>query len=474
MKSWSRLPDTIARRFAVTEVLAVAVTFALVGLFRTFGGVWSLPSVERSGLLNEAADVVRMIEAAPPPMRQALAAAAATDVFQTGWYPAASLASASLDAAPRRDDESVQKTISTHVQRAAAVLRPARTGSVPPGIVYDHSKPLVPYMLAVQLNDGSWVVFSVMRRTWGIPGPDRWAIWLCFLAVSITIVTYFAARQFSKPIERLAAAVRQFGLNPQAPPIAEAGPRELQQVIKTFNSMQAQIQKFVAYRTMMLAAISHDLRTPLTRMRLRGEFIQDPEQQARLFRDVDEMQNMVDGALALFRDDAVAEETTSLDLPRVLLTIANDFADQGLDIGYIGPAHAVYQGRPFALKRAFTNLIDNAAKYGKTPEIELSCEETAFVVAIRDRGPGIPPDALDSVFRPYYRVDKSRNRSTGGVGLGLTVVQAIVQGHGGEIILKNRPGGGLEACIVLPVAGSTANACALNTGVSESPPDSRG
>jgi signal transduction histidine kinase len=134
----------------------------------------------------------------------------------------------------------------------------------------------------------------------------------------------------------------------------------------------------------------------------------------------------------------------------------------------------VYQGRPFALKRAFTNLIDNAAKYGKTPEIELSCEETAFVVAIRDRGPGIPPDALDSVFRPYYRVDKSRNRGTGGVGLGLTVVQAIVQGHGGEIILKNRPGGGLEACIVLPVAGSTANACALNTRVSETPPDGRG
>jgi signal transduction histidine kinase len=111
----------------------------------------------------------------------------------------------------------------------------------------------------------------------------------------------------------------------------------------------------------------------------------------------------------------------------------------------------VYRGRPFALKRAFTNLIDNAAKYAKNPEIELSREETALVVAIRDRGPGIPADALDNVFRPYYRVDKSRNRSTGGVGLGLTVAQAIIQGHGGEIILKNRPEGGLEARVVLPV-----------------------
>jgi len=119
---------------------------------------------------------------------------------------------------------------------------------------------------------------------------------------------------------------------------------------------------------MMLAAISHDLRTPLTRMRLRGEFIEDKEQRSRLFRDVDEMQNMVDEALTFFRDDATAEETTSFDLPHVLHTIANDYADQDVDIGYAGPAHAVYRGRPFTLKRAFTNLIDNAAKYGKTPK----------------------------------------------------------------------------------------------------------
>jgi signal transduction histidine kinase len=456
MRRSSWLSDTIARRFAVTEVLAVAVTLALVGLFRTVGGAWSQEPLERSSLLNEGADIVRMIEAAPPSMRQTLAAAAAPGEFRTDWYAAASRASASLQAAPRGADENAQRTISAHLQRAVAVLSPGRIGSVPPGILYDRSRPLAPYMLAVQLNDGSWLVFSVMKRTWGMPWANRWMIWLCFLAASITIVTAFAARQFSRPIERLAAAVRQFGLNPRAPPIAEAGPRELRQVIETFNAMQAQIQKFVAYRTMMLAAISHDLRTPLTRMRLRGEFIDDQEQQARLFRDVDEMQNMVDEALAFFRDDASVEETTSFDLPHVLLTVANDYADQDVDIGYAGPAHAVYRGRPFTLKRAFTNLIDNAVKYGKTPEIELSCGEMALVVAIRDRGPGIPAEALDNVFRPYYRVDGSRNRASGGVGLGLTVAQAIVHGHGGEIILQNRPEGGLEARIVLPVLRAPA------------------
>jgi signal transduction histidine kinase len=456
MRRSSWLSDTIARRFAVTEVLAVAVTLALVGSFRTVGGAWSQEPLERSSLLNEGADIVRMIEAAPPSMRQTLAAAAAPAEFRTDWYAAASRASASLQAAPRAEDKNAQRTISAHLQRAVAVLSPGRTGSVPPGILYDRSRPLAPYMLAVQLNDGSWLVFSVMKRTWGMPWANRWMIWLCFLAASITVVTAFAARQFSRPIERLAAAVRQFGLNPRAPPIAEAGPRELQQVIETFNAMQAQIQKFVAYRTMMLAAISHDLRTPLTRMRLRGEFIDDQEQQARLFRDVDEMQNMVDEALAFFRDDASVEETTSFDLPHVLLTVANDYADQAVDIGYVGPAHVVYRGRPFTLKRAFTNLIDNAVKYGKHPEIELSCGEMALVVAIRDRGPGIPADALENVFRPYYRIDGSRNRTSGGVGLGLTVAQAIVHGHGGEIILQNRPEGGLEARIVLPVLRAPA------------------
>src|SRR5260370_38910098 len=150
------------------------------------------------------------------------------------------------------------------------------------------------------------------------------------------------------------------------------------------------------------------------------------------------MQGMVDEALAFFRDDAVSEETTSFDLPHVLLTIANDYADQDIDIRYTGPAHAVYRGRPFALKRAFTNLIDNAAKYAKTPEIELSREETALVVAIRDRGPGIPADALDNVFRPYYRIDKSRNRTTGGVGFVAASGTTLSHEHGARVHSNNR------------------------------------
>jgi signal transduction histidine kinase len=451
MKLPSWLSDTIARRFAVTATMAVAVTLALVFLFNTFGGVWSRESWDRLGLLGEAADIVRIIDAAPPSARQALARAAGNKMFRVDWYDAASVVSASLEARKGGIKSDAVRTIAAEMQRPVVALKPDSPQPVPPEIAAERGKSGMPYILAVRLNDRSWLVFSVPSRIWGVSRAARWAIWLSFLAASIAVATALAARQFSRPVQQLAAAVHQFGIDPQAPPIPETGPKELRQVIRTFNAMQAQIQKFVAYRTMMLAAISHDLRSPLTRMRLRGELIEDPEQQARLFRDVDEMQTMVDGALALFRDDAIAEATTTFDLSHVLLTIANDCADQKVDVAYTGPAHAVYHGRPFALKRAVSNLVENAIKYGTPPEIELFCEHTGFVLLVRDRGPGIPHDALENVFRPYYRLDRSRNRATGGVGLGLTVAQAIIHGHGGEITLTNRPEGGVEARVTLPL-----------------------
>jgi signal transduction histidine kinase len=346
--------------------------------------------------------------------------------------------------------EALQRSLLGELQRTAVVFEPHSVIRPPAALMRAQPGYASAYFFSVQLNDGSWVVFSAPNRTWGLSELQRWAIWLTFVAMSIATVCTIATRRFVRPVKQLAGAVRRFGVNPQAPALAESGPREFREVIRAFNTMQAQIQKFVAQRTMMLAAISHDLRTPLTRVRLRGELIDDEIQQAKLFRDVDEMQTMVDGALAFFRGDADEEATTSFDLAGVLQTIANDYADQGIEISYLGPAHAVYCGRPFGLKRAFTNLIDNAVKYATPPEIQLCCRERFVTIAVRDRGPGIPPDALARVFTPFYRVDRSRNRATGGVGLGLTATQAIISGHGGEITLCNQPGGGLEALVTLP------------------------
>jgi len=186
-------------------------------------------------------------------------------------------------------------------------------------------------------------------------------------------------------------------------------------------------------------------------MRLRGELVDDEEQRARLFRDVDEMQAMIDAALAFFRDDFRGEETTTFDFPELLRTIAEDYSDQGSEVTYTGSKGISFRGRPFALKRAFANLVDNAVKYGRSPELELRCSEQRFVVVVRDSGPGIPPEAAEKVFTPFYRLERSRNRATGGTGLGLTSAQAVIRGHGGEISLRNRPTGGLEVEVTLPV-----------------------
>jgi signal transduction histidine kinase len=160
---------------------------------------------------------------------------------------------------------------------------------------------------------------------------------------------------------------------------------------------------------------------------------------------------MVHSALAFFRDDFQAEETTTFDFAELLRTISEDYSDQGCAISYSGTEHVAFRGRPLALKRAFTNLIDNAVKYGRAPEVELCCSAQRFIVVVRDAGPGIPAEAAEKVFAPFFRLERSRNRATGGVGLGLTSAQAVVRGHGGEIVLRNRSTGGLEVEVALPV-----------------------
>jgi signal transduction histidine kinase len=256
-------------------------------------------------------------------------------------------------------------------------------------------------------------------------------------------------------LQRFAEGARRFGVDFRAPPIEPLGPHEIRQAILAFNAMQAQLQHFIRDRTQMLAAISHDLRAPLTRMRLRGEFIEDSEQQQRLFRDVDEMQAMINSALEFFRDDARLEPATQFDLAELLQTLLDDYRDQGVDIAFSGPLRWVYFGRPLGLKRVITNLLDNAIKYGSEPGIELKPSAGQVRIKVLDRGPGIPDACLEQVFVPFFRMEGSRNKSTGGVGLGLSAARAIVLEHGGNLTLRNRSTGGLEALVVLPVHSSS-------------------
>jgi len=447
--------DTITRRLVTTVALAAGTTLGLLQLFFMFGGHWAQPNIEQTGLLQEVAAVTRVITAAPPAVRSKIAQAASTEGFKFKWFSADSGTAEAIKTAHYNPYEVqmghdiiaslIGKTARS--MEAFSVDNPVAQTS---GIAVNPKKYPDASFMALQLNDGSWLVCMALVRYWGFFLRERFLLELAIVSAWVVTVSLIASRQLSRPIEDLAKQVQRSGMKPSAAPIPEKGPREVRLVAQTINAMQIQIRQFITDRTTMLAAISHDLRTPLTRLRLRGEFIDDPEQQARLFRDVDEMQAMVDGALSFFRDDAVCEEVTTFDLPGILRTVVNDFTDQNINLEYSGPARATYQGRPFALKRVFTNLVENAVKYATPPSLELTCTPTHFVVTVRDHGPGIPDDQIGRIFEPYFRGDKSRNRETGGIGLGLTSALSIVQAHGGEIQIVNHNEGGLEVRVILP------------------------
>lgn len=456
MRRLSLLEDTITRRLAITVTLAAGVTLLVLQLFFTFGGQWAKPDIQETGLLGVVGTVIRMVEVAQPSDRSHLIEAANTNEVHFAWYEKDSHVSHLLETGHYREDEVGQSWhfLQPYLRRYPSkivVFQEDNPVSQESGLPYDRHRFRDAYFVGVRFGDGSWILCVALERVWGLYSPQRLSLQGLMLALWVIAVSMIASRQMSRPIEHLAQGVKQLGLQPRTAHIDEKGPREISLVAQTINGMQAQIQRFIEHRTTMLAAISHDLRTPLTRIRLRGEFIQCSQQQTALFRDVDEMQAMIDGALSFFRDDASGEESIMFDLPGLLQTIAYDYCDQGHTVEYQGPGKASYVGRLYALKRVFTNLVENAIKYATPPTIDLEIQPNGdFLVFIRDKGPGIPEESLPRVFDPYFRLDKSRNRQTGGVGLGLTSAQTIIRSNGGDITMTNRPEGGLEVCVHLP------------------------
>ncbi|MFL9949594.1 HAMP domain-containing sensor histidine kinase [Paraburkholderia agricolaris] len=447
MKIRLRPPDTIAWRIAMTVGAAIIGVLILSAILSQFTG----PTAREVAGLDRADDTVRMIDAASAIDRPRLAGA--VDIFsnKAEWYPATSPTSRLLAAAKPRDaSPHLAKWFWIDGRQLRSVLFDLND-PLSDAVRFDRSKHPDAFFLAVQLRDSSWLVFIGMHRDWEGPQPTQIVIALGFVALSILAASVLATYFLSKPIRRFAEELRRIGGDPRAGPVHETGPRELRAAIAAFNALQAQLRTFVEDRTVMLAAMSHDLRTPLTKIRLRGEFIEDEDQRARLFRDVDDLQAMADSALSFFRDDYKDEEATVFDLAGLLRTIADDYGDHGKPVVYMGPNRFAFSGRPFAFRRACMNLVDNALKYGYCAQLELNCSMAEIIVEVSDEGPGIPPHALNQVFTPFFRLEQSRNRATGGMGLGLTSARAVIQAHGGDITLRNRQGGGLVARITMPL-----------------------
>ncbi|MBP0597915.1 HAMP domain-containing protein [Herbaspirillum sp. LeCh32-8] len=277
------------------------------------------------------------------------------------------------------------------------------------------------------------------------------AQYIALFLILIAILAYLVARMATRPIRQLAQAASQLGRDIDHPPLAEAGPTEIRQAAHAFNAMQARIRRQIQHRTHMLAAITHDLQTPLTRMRLRLEKVADRELQQKLIDDLGVMHGMVREGLDLARSMDSSEKIQALDIDSLLDSVCADAADAGQDVMLEGATRAFVMAQTGALRRCLTNLIDNACKYGQAARVTIALESQKVAIRIRDHGPGIPEAELESVFEPFYRLETSRSRDTGGTGLGLTIALNIAENHHGRLQLRNLAEGGLEVLLELPV-----------------------
>ncbi len=306
------------------------------------------------------------------------------------------------------------------------------------------------YDVTVRFAGGDAVTYRLVRLPGGAPLPRNLFLNLILLVLLLVIVLYLAARNITRPLSELARAADSLGRDAHpAPQLPERGARELRDAARAFNTMQDRLHRYLDSRTRVLAAMSHDLKTPLTRLRLQVEALENPPMQARIGRELDEMESMVREALSLFRGMDDGEPTVAIDVGELLAQIRDEFRDMGATVTVSGGAPRPFTGKPQALKRCLTNLIANAVTFGTRADILIE-DGPQLVIRVRDQGPGIPEEELERVFEPFYRLESSRNRDSGGTGLGLSIARDVAQAHGGSLQLANLPGGGLEATLRLP------------------------
>ena len=304
--------------------------------------------------------------------------------------------------------------------------------------------------LNVRLRDGEQLHLAVLPpRTLVAADTDYRAV-LALFFVSIASLAYLVARMTTRPLKQLARAAQDLGNDINRAPLDLTGASEIRQASAAFNAMQARIRQYIFQRTQMLAAITHDLQTPLTRMRLRLEKVADHELQERLIGDLSAMQAMVREGLDLARSMDTTESMQLLDLDSLLDAVCDDAADANQPVALSGRSGLALLGRPLDLQRCLGNLIDNAVKYGQQAQVTVDRVNGAARIRVRDSGPGIPAAEQTRVFDPFYRVETSRSRESGGTGLGLTIARNIAEQHGGSIALANHPDGGLEVTLMLP------------------------
>ncbi len=311
-------------------------------------------------------------------------------------------------------------------------------------------QPGMAFTAQVQLSDGAWVTIENRQPAQLANWPYRLLWSIVILLAAAVAAALLAVRWATQPLAALANAADELGRNVNRPPLPETGPQEVARAARAFNTMQARLIEYVRSRTHTLAAMSHDLKTPITRLRLRSEMLDDPKLRERYSHDLQELEAMVTSTLDFLRGIDNEEPAKPIDVMAMLESLQADLVEAGSQITLEGRTDRPYVGQRSALRRCLSNLLENAIKYGTRAHVVIQDSPTALLICIRDEGPGIETTQLERVFEPFYRIESSRSRETGGTGLGLAIARQIARAHGGDVRLINRTEGGLEAKLNLP------------------------
>ena len=441
-------PDTIAARIGATIIVSLAAMMAInVILVYIESGRSGIDAEWRAA--GRLVNAVQILNSCPKEERAAVAAALNTSTLGVMLRDTPAITKAdgfSLQA--RKLGRLLLANVADLHGAPLVADRLALSEAADP---FAREAPAQPgdFLVQIALPQDQWALLNVyaddLKRNW-----QAFAIRAGISFLIIGLLSVLAARRLAGPIDDFGRAAEQLGTGQNVSPLAERGPRELRVATRAFNQMQERLRSFLEDRTRMLAAISHDLRTPLARLRLRAEFMEDEEQRAETRADLDAMSEMIRATLVFARDDAQREPADLVDLGVLVADICDDIAELGGDVSLAEASHFSACCQPIAIGRAVANLIENAVKYGGCARVRLVTEAHGVAVVVDDDGPGIPLDEQERVFAPFYRLEQSRNRDTGGVGLGLAVSRTIAREHGGDVKLSNRTPAGLRARLELP------------------------
>ncbi len=306
------------------------------------------------------------------------------------------------------------------------------------------------FLVQVKLHNGRWVRFERYLSPLEIAWPHRLLHTLSVLLIAVIVLSLLAVRWVTRPLAVLGNAAEELGRDIYRPPLDESGTVEVRHAARAFNTMQARLARYIQDREHLLAAVSHDLKTPITRLRLRTELLDDETLKNKFIQDLSEMESMTAATLDFMRDANSGESVQLMDVMALLESLQADMEEFGFSVEISGTIDEPYPARPMALKRCLTNLIENAVRYGRRATISINDSRERLCITVTDEGPGIPDSELEQVFEPFYRLETSRNRDTGGVGMGLSIARNIARAHGGDLVLHNRSGGGLNAILTLP------------------------